>query len=105
MFLDGFELDFQFLAVISILVLFPLQLVLCFYSRRVWVKLLPIAAVLAASAVLMGCLIASEGWDLLLYLVLLLLCGILLLTCCVGWICFGVVRGIGRLKKRHREGE
>ena len=77
------------------------QLAFCFLFRRVWLRLIPAAAIALATAVFYGLALSAEGWDALGYAILLILGLIMLGVCLVAWLVFGVVRMIQKRRARR----
>ena len=71
--------------IVSIVVLLPLQLLLCFKVKKLLFRLLPIIIlfILTIAFVIMNFLIPS--WDNLVYLFLAIFSGFMMFMCGVGW--------------------
>ena len=71
--------------VVSLVIVLPLQLLLCFKAKRRAVRFLPllILSVLAAAFLLLT--VSTPGWDGLGYLFLAIYAAFLMLMCGVGW--------------------
>lgn len=68
------------------LVLFAAQLLLCFKTERLTVKLIPGIVLLVSLGVSLILTLTASGWDSLVYIVFVLLSGIFLIPCAAGWI-------------------
>ena len=77
------------------------QLAFCLLFRRVWLRLIPAAAIAVSTAVLYGLALSAEGWDALGYAILLIVGLIMLGVCLVAWLVFGVVRMIQKRRARR----
>ncbi len=85
---------------VSVAVLLPLQLLLCFRVRSRLVRLLPVLLLsMAALCCVVGAL-AAPGWDGLGYLMLAMLAGIMLLLCLAAWGIWAVIRLLRRRRGR-----
>ena len=77
------------------------QLAFCLLFRRVWLRLIPAAAIALATAVFFGLALSAEGWDALGYAILLILGLIMLGLCLVGWLVFAVVCIVKKRRARR----
>ena len=77
------------------------QLAFCLLFRRVWLRLIPAAAIALATAVFFGLALSAEGWDALGYAILLILGLIMLGLCLVGWLLFAVVCIVKKRRARR----
>ena len=77
------------------------QLAFCLLFRRVWLRLIPAAAIALATAVFFGLALSAEGWDALGSAILLIVGLIMLGVCLVAWLVFGVVRMIQKRRARR----
>lgn len=58
------EIDFQTVVIIvSVISALILQLLLCFKGKRIFIKLLPIALLIASTIVFSICSASVNGWD------------------------------------------
>ena len=85
---------------LSILVVLPLQLFLCFKAKKQWIKLLPISTFIVLIAFFL-CLANqnSIGWDGIGYLILAIFAGILLAASVVGWIIWFIIKLVKKKKQ------
>ncbi len=77
---------------VSILVLIPLQLFMCFKMKKLWVKLLPMLIFLTLIIAFVCMIPMAKGWDGIGYWILAMLSGIMLAACAVGWIIWFVIK-------------
>ena len=77
------------------------QLAFCLLFRRVWLRLIPAAAIALATAVFFGLALSAEGWDALGYAILLILGLIMLGVCLVAWLVFAVVCIVKKRRARR----
>ena len=77
---------------VSILVLIPLQLFMCFKMKKLWVKLLPMLIFLTLIIAFVCMIPMAKGWDGIGYWILAMLSGIMLAACTVGWIIWFVIK-------------
>ena len=78
--------------ILSLVVVLPVQLLLCFKVKSILLRLLPavIFSFLTAALMLAGYLI--QGWDGLGLIFLAIFAGIMTLACGIAWIVFAIVR-------------
>ncbi|MBE5868783.1 MAG: hypothetical protein E7293_07500 [Lachnospiraceae bacterium] len=87
-----------FILIFSIIVLLPVQLLLCFKVKSKAIRLLPVI-VLSIAAIIFYCMgKSSNDWDGLGYLFLAIFTGFMLFMCGVGW-------GIWWLVNRKKQGK
>lgn len=85
----------------AIVLVLPLQLLLCFKVRRLWVRLLPVGIFLALGLIFVCLAAGAAGWDGLGYAIFAAYAGMLTLVSGLGWGVWGLVKLI---KKRGRLG-
>ncbi len=90
----------ELFVIASVIVVFALQLFLCMKVKKLWFKLIPIIIFISFALILAYKSAYATGWDGLGYFILLLLDGILLLTCVVGWIIWFVVKYVKKKKAK-----
>ncbi len=91
-----------FTLIFSIVVILPVQLLLCFKVKNKVIRLLP-ALLLAIPAVcFLGMSFAATGWDGLGYLFLSIFVGFLLAMCGVGWGIWGIVKLREKTRPQNR---
>ncbi len=84
--------------IVSVAVILPVQLLLCFKIRKIVIRLLPVMVLSVSTAVLSLLAAVTSGWDSLGYIVLAVFTGIMLLVCGGAW-------GIWAIAKRMKKGE
>lgn len=84
--------------IVSVAVILPVQLLLCFKIRKIVIRLLPVIVLSVLTAVLSLLAAVTSGWDSLGYIVLAVFAGIMLLACGGAW-------GIWAIVKRMKKGE
>ena len=78
------------IAASAILIVLPLQLVLCFRAKKLFFKLLP-AVLLAVAAVTFWVLMrTAKDWSALVYLIFAVFSGVLLIFSGIGWGIWGI---------------
>lgn len=85
--------------VFSLVVLLPVQLLLCFRVRSRKIRLLPVIVLAIPTIVFTLMSFAISGWDGLGYIFLAIFAGFMLLVCGVGW---GIWAIAGLIKRRKR---
>ena len=82
---------------LSVFVLFPGQLLLCFKVRSLALRLLPVIllALLAGSFLLLA--LCSPSWDGLGYLFLAIFAGVMLAACGIAWAIWAITKKKNRL--------
>ena len=84
------------LLIICLVVVFAIQLVLCFKVKFLIIKLLPILALFVATIAFIIIMLVTTGWDAIGYLLLALITGIGVLVCGFAWFIWGVYKLIKR---------
>ena len=88
-----FELDYTTVVVlISVIVTLFLQILLCFKSKRIWVKGLPAMLLVVSTIVFSVCSARIGGWDAFGYLFFAFLSFGLIIVCGIGWVIWAIVR-------------
>lgn len=79
-------------AAAAVLVVLPVQLLLCFKAKKLLFKLLP--AILLAASVVVFCamMVFARDWSALLYVILAFFSGVLLLFCGIAWGIWAIAR-------------
>ena len=85
----------------SVVVLIPLQLLLCFKGKNGAVRLLPVTVLGLFTLLFLYLSVTARGWDGLGYMVLAIFGGIMLLACGVGWGIWAIIRRKERKKDFH----
>ena len=86
------------IAISSVLVVLPIQLLLCFKVKPVFLRLLPSILLTATTILLFTMMTTSRDWDALGYAVLGVLSGVLLIFSGIGWGIWAIVRCIRKKK-------
>ena len=86
------------IAISSVLVVLPIQLLLCFKVKPVFLRLLPTILLTATTVFLFAMMTTSRDWDAIGYAVLGALSGVMLIFSGIGWGIWVIVRCI---KKRR----
>lgn len=85
----------------SILIMIPLQLLLCFKVKKLWVRLIPTVTLITAIILFMCMSTIAGGWDNIGYVILAIFAGILLAACALAWLIWFVWYLISK-KKIHK---
>lgn len=88
------------IAISSVLVVLPIQLLLCFKVKSVFLRLLPSILLTATTILLFTMMTTSRDWDAIGYAVLGVFSGVLLIFSGIGWGIWAIVRCI-RKKKNY----
>ena len=88
------------IAITSVLVVLPIQLLLCFKVKPVFLRLLPSILLTGTTILLFAMMAASRDWDAIGYAVLGVFSGVLLIFSGIGWGIWAIVRCIKK-KKIH----
>ena len=88
------------IVVASSLLVFIVQLLLCFKSESGFVKVLPLLLFLAATVTFVVLMRTIQGWDAIGYLLLGILSGVLFLACVLAWIIYGIAKASDRKRRR-----
>ena len=86
------------IAITSVLVVLPIQLLLCFKVKPVFLRLLPSILLTATTIFLFTMMTTSRDWDAIGYAVLGVLSGVLLIFSGIGWGIWTIVRCIKKKK-------
>ena len=82
------------IAITSVLVVLPIQLLLCFKVKPVFLRLLPTILLTATTVFLFAMMTTSRDWDAIGYAVLGVFSGVLLIFSGIGWGIWAIVRCI-----------
>ena len=88
------------IAITSVLVVLPIQLLLCFKVKPVFLRLLPSILLTATTILLFTMMATSRDWDAIGYAVLGVFSSVLLIFSGIGWGIWAIVRCI-RKKKNY----
>ena len=93
-----FEMRLEYFVLLSFVVYFSVQLLLCFKVKNRWLRLLPLFV--AAIALLVFAVLAFlfDDWDRLGFVLLAIFAAILLLSCVLALAAFWLIRRICRHK-------
>ena len=81
------------------LILFAVQLLLCFKVKKLALKLIPAVLLLVALALFTVLTMTATGWDSLAYIVFAILSAIFLIPCAAGWVVWAVCYFIQKRKR------
>ena len=87
------------IAITSVLVVLPIQLLLCFKVKPIFLRLLPSILLTGTTILLFAMMAASRDWDAIGYAVLGVFSGVLLIFSGIGWGIWGLVALIGKKKQ------
>ena len=88
------------IAITSVLVVLPIQLLLCFKVKPIFLRLLPSILLTGTTILLFAMIAASRDWDAIGYAVLGVFSGVLLIFSGIGWGIWGLV---ALIRKRNKE--
>lgn len=74
-----------FVLIFSIVVLLPVQLLLCFKVKSKAIRLMPVVVLSIPTIIFTVMSVAIAGWDGLGYIFLVIFTGFMLLMCGIGW--------------------
>ena len=95
------DIDITTLIVVSsVLIVLPIQLLLCFKVRKLLFRLLPAIALTLSTAFLFAMSSTSRDWDAVGYLILGIYSGVLLTFCGLGWTIWGLAVAIKNRRKK-----
>ena len=86
------------IAISSVFVVLPIQLLLCFKVKPVFLRLLPSILLTGTTILLFAMMAASRDWDAIGYAVLGVFSGVLLIFSGIGWGIWAIVRCIKKKK-------
>lgn len=87
------------IAITSVLVVLPIQLLLCFKVKPIFLRLLPSILLTGTTILLFAMMAASRDWDAIGYAVLGVFSGVLLVFSGIGWGIWGLV---ALIRKRNK---
>ena len=88
------------IAISSVFVVLPIQLLLCFKVKPVFLRLLPSILLTGTTILLFAMMATSRDWDAIGYAVLGVFSGVLLIFSGIGWGIWGLV---ALIRKRNKE--
>ena len=84
------------IAASAILIVFPLQLVLCFRAKKLLFKLLPTVLLAVAALAFWVLMLTARDWSALIYLIFTVFSVALLIFSGIGWSIWGISRFVKR---------
>lgn len=96
-----FEIRTDNFVICACVVLFAIQLALCTYVKRLWIRLLPVELFSLSAVVLFFIARSAQDWDAFGYLLLALFAAFCALACGLAWAVWGIVRFWGRDKSER----
>lgn len=81
------------------LVILPIQLLLCFKVKRLWLRLVPTVLFCTLSVISFILTMTITGWDVLLWLIILIYSLFVSAVCALSWIIYALVN----LRKHKQE--
>lgn len=84
--------------IFSVIVLLPIQLLVCFKSKNRIIRLLPLILFLIPAIVFGGMAIVATGWDSAVYVILAIFALFMVFMCGVGWSIWGLGQFIKKKK-------
>ncbi len=87
------------------LLIFGLQLLLCFRVRHLLLRLIPGLLFVLLAVFFVILILTTEGWGVLLYLVLLILTGYAIALDALAWLVWLIVQGVRRRKTKPDENQ
>ena len=91
-----------FTLIFSIVVLLPVQLLLCFKVKSKAIRLLPVILLSIPALFFIVMAAAATAWDHLGYVILVIFIGFMLLTCGIGWGIWWVIHRQKQNKTQRR---
>ena len=89
-----------FVLIFSIVLLLPVQLLLCFKVKSKAIRLLPVIVLSIPTIIFTVMSVAIAGWDSLGYIFLALFSGFMLLMCGMGWGIWAITRLVKRASSK-----
>ena len=84
--------------IFTLVVLLPIQLLLCFKVKSKAIRLLPIILLSIPTLIFIVMSTTTQGWDGLGYIFLAVFTGFMMLICCVGWGIWAISKLIKKKK-------
>ena len=76
---------------LSVVILFPLQLLLCFKIRSLFLRLLPVIILFLSAAALLLAGFYAPGWDGMGYILLAILVCFMICACGISWVFWAII--------------
>ena len=89
--------------ILSAAVLLPVQILLCFKVKNIFVRLLPVIIFSLPTIVFLVIGLSVTGWDALGYILLAILAGYMALACICGWIIWAIAKLIKKIKSLKKQ--
>ncbi len=89
-----FEIDTTSFVILSSLLIFILQFLLCLKSKKFLIKLIPLIFLSALAIVFFTCSIFVDGWDTIGYIFIALFAVALLFICVIAWVLQSIIKKI-----------
>lgn len=94
------DLDFTTLiAVFSVLIVLPIQLLLCFKAKKLFLKLLPLFILTATTVFFFIMMKITTDWDAIGYAILFIFSGVLLIFSGIAWGVWAIIKLIKKKKR------
>lgn len=81
-----------FVLILSIVVLLPIQLLLCFKVKNRIIRLVPVIVLFILTIIFIVTSVTVTGWDGLGYIFLAIFTGFMLLMCGIGWGIWAIIQ-------------
>ena len=101
--IGDFEIRTDIFVICACVVLFAIQLALCTYVKRLWIRLLPVELFSLSAVVLFFIARSARDWDALGYLFLAVCAFFFAVTCGLAWAFWALVRFFSRDKSERCE--
>ena len=88
------------IAICSVLVVLPIQLLLCFKVKRISLKLVPLIILTLTTVFLFIMMRMAKDWDAIGYAILFVFSGVLALSSLLGWVIWGIVKLIKKIRRK-----
>lgn len=85
----------------SVVILLPVQLLLCFKAKNLAIRLTPVIILSISMALFIVRWLSTAGWEGLFYAFFAFFSGLMILMCGIGWGIWAVIHGLK--KKRSKE--
>lgn len=85
--------------VFSVLIVFPIQLLLCYKAKSLPVRLIPAGLILLFALVSLILLLTTPGWDSIGYIFFLIYAGGMMFFCSLAWLLWAVLTYIQKKKQ------
>ncbi len=99
--IDDINLTFVIL-LFSAFVILPLQLLLCFKVRPLWIRLIPTVLFCTISVISFILTMTITGWDVLFWLIILIYSLFASVVCALAWIICALIN-LGKAKQKQKK--